>query len=509
MNKSPKGTVIAGLIVFAIAGMIGAYWLAAPGPEEAVAAAPDVAGAQTGEKPVEKAEIKEREDISLAFCDALADEDSYKTKNLDMYSTLIPGKDGWVFRTNNDFRKDWGIKQRTLSRLLDLQSAMRAHNAELVILVPPVRGMVHAKQMLDADRKKYGMDTPVAWMAYERFIKDTRHAGLNIVGINRREVNDQFYYKRNHHWTALGAHVAAQKAAWLAKQSPIYAEIPKISYESRGVQTVPYKSSFEKAFQQICGTDLGTETAYQYETVPAKAAADEKALFAGGEPQVFLLGTSNSIDDSADANFAGFLKEFLSADVHNFSFTGAGIETSIMAFLNSDYYKNDMPKIVIWEVPGYYVFDEMNESLLSQIVPAAHGDCSGAAVASATFKDLPNNGVIFSREKGAAFSPDEQDGPDHDELYLRVAFTKPMKNTFSAKFHYREGDEGFTKLVKFRRSDRYPADGEFYTLFPQGSKNAKLSNIKISLPKKMESVDVSMQLCALPRSGPIPVDESM
>jgi alginate biosynthesis protein AlgX len=498
MKKITTGTLITGLTIIALTGTVAAYWFSNPKTTEKTTA-PAVETAAKVSQAVQPQEPEE--DISSAFCTAMADEKSYEDNNLDTYSTLIPGKDGWVFRTNNDFRKDWAADQATISRLLALQSAMRVHNAELVTLMPPVRGMVHAKEMQDADRVKYGMNDTSAWEAYEGFIRDLRQAGVNIVGINRREVNDQFFYKRNHHWSARGAHIAAQKAAQAIKPMSQYAAIPKVTYASQPLPPSEYKSSFAKAFEKICGTQIGTEPAQNYQTAPAGSANSENALFSGdAEPQVILLGTSNSVNDSSEANFDGFLKEFLSTDVLNLSYTGAGIDTSIMAFMNSEHYKNDKPKIVIWEVPGYYDFDEMNETLLSQIIPAAHGDCNTDALASATFKSLPNNGELFAAD---------QDRIDQNNSYLRLAFAQPVKDTFSVKFHYKDGEDGATKLVKFKRSDRYPADGEFYTLFPRMGADAKLSKISIALPKKQPSADVSMQICALPQSGPPPADESM
>ncbi|MCE7887539.1 MAG: hypothetical protein DYH13_08600 [Alphaproteobacteria bacterium PRO2] len=89
----------------------------------------------------------------------MANEKAYKDKGAQTYATLIPGQDGWIFRTKNDFRSNWTISEATQERLLALQEAMRANNAELVIVMPPVRGMIHANELLPVDQKIYGDET--------------------------------------------------------------------------------------------------------------------------------------------------------------------------------------------------------------------------------------------------------------------------------------------------------------------------------------------------------------
>jgi alginate biosynthesis protein AlgX len=456
-------------------------------------------------------------ELGSSFCPDMANEQAYKDKGAQTYATLIPGQDGWIFRTKNDFRSDWTISEATQDRLLALQEAMRANNAELVIVMPPVRGMIHADELMPADQKIYGDDTlQKSWEAYEAFINNAKSAGIDIVGIDRDEVNGKFFYMRNHHWSSDGARIAAQKAAKEIKTLPIYNQIPKISYVTKAEEPKKYKSSYNRAFQKICGTSVPAEMAQNYETVPASATANEQSLFGeNGDPQVVLLGTSNSVTDSSQANFQGFLQEYLSADVLNLAYSGAGIDTSIVSYMNSAHYKNGKPKIVIWEIPGYYNLDIMDANVFSQAIPAAYGDCRDYALAKGDFKNVTDNNALYASEDGGVYGsfPAGQDPrqatlESNKDLYLHLSFAKPMKDDFKVKFHYKNGAEGLTKIVKFDRSPRYPADGEFYTLFPEMEKNAELNKVRITLPEKIKAVDVSMQICSLPKDQ-APADESM
>ncbi|MCH1275336.1 alginate O-acetyltransferase AlgX-related protein, partial [Pseudomonas aeruginosa] len=70
-----------------------------------------------------------------------------------------------------------------------------------------------------------------------------------------------------------------------------------------------------KAAAQLCGNSYATQYVVRFETEPV-GASDSGDLFGdGGNPQVALVGTSNS---GPAYNFAGFLGEFSGADIlHN------------------------------------------------------------------------------------------------------------------------------------------------------------------------------------------------
>ena len=334
--------------------------------------------------------MSEKNELADLFCNDLKKDSVYEKNDLENYAHLIPGKDGWIFRTQNDFRSQWDVNDKTAGYLMALQDAFKRKNADLVIVIPPVRGMVHADNLFRKEKKAYGMEDPsTVWNNYNASIKELQAKGINIVGIDRSEVTTDFYYSRDHHWSAEGARVTARKAADAIKSLPSYAAIKKSSFETTEKQPVPYKSSFDKAFRKICKTHLLTETIRLFVTAPKDAVIDQSALFEdSGSPQVVLLGTSNSVPETAQANFDGFLKEYLSTDILNVSYIGAGIDTSIMSYLNSDHFNNQERKIVIWEVPGYYDLNVMDDKLFNQIIPAAYGSCSQNPVYAGRIGDI-------------------------------------------------------------------------------------------------------------------------
>lgn len=442
----------------------------------------------------------ERNVLSASFCPALADDATYEANGLEPYAKIIPGKQGWIFRTKNDFRPEWAASDKTVGYLLSLQNAFKAHNASLVIVMPPVRGLVHADQLPYFSKVKLRMnEQDSAWDKYEASIKDLQAKGVRIVGLNRADATDDFFYKRNHHWTAQGAKATAMKVGSTIRTMPAYNTIAHQEYMSIETGIVEYKSSFEKAFKTICKADLPTEEARHFETIPKVAATDADILSEPPIPQVVLLGTSNSVSDSSEANFIGFLKEYIGADILNFAFVGAGIDTSIMSYLQSPHFKTAQPKIVIWEVPGYYDFNIMDNKLFNQVIPAAFGACAPAPATGRMFSSVSSGTtILFDFKKPIApeamqpisYAPLSQNGS-----YLHLDFSRGIKNKFSLKFHY---ENSGTKKQDFSRSDDYPQDGNFYTLFPAQDIKT-LNKITLVLPEGEKPVNLTAQICPLPQ----------
>jgi hypothetical protein len=159
----------------------------------------------------------------------------------------------------------------------------------------------------------------------------------------------------------------------------------------------------------------------------------------------------------------------------------------------------------------------MNDTVFSQAIPAAYGNCGDDALAHGDYKNVTDDAAIYaSLDGGSDFggpipegdSPIQPTFTTNNDLYLHLNFAQPVKQEFSVKFHYKAGDNGVTKILKFKRSNRYPADGEFYAMFPEMEKNAELNKIRITLPEKMKSTNMSMQVCSLP-SAAAPDNESM
>ena len=135
-------------------------------------------------------------DVSKAFCPAIYDKASYAKGDLDHYAMLIPGQNGWIFRTENDFRSDWTNNEEAISQLQIVQAAFKKNNADLVIVMPPVRGLVDADRLSPESNKKYNLSgTDALWTSYEASINELAGRGLHVVGVNKTDDTPDFFYK--------------------------------------------------------------------------------------------------------------------------------------------------------------------------------------------------------------------------------------------------------------------------------------------------------------------------
>lgn len=407
------------------------------------------------------------QDFSDIWCDALSDDTQFELAGLDNYKKFILGGDGWIFRSNTGFRDDFYISRKTQFYLKTLQQKFKEQGTDLLILYPPPRSIVHHNHVKKSDQNELKMDGQQAQTAlqnYAGFIETMQGEGIHIVGLPDLAPDVQMYYKRDHHWTPEGAREAAKAVAAYVKTLPAYEAISKTEYVTTAGEVEDYKGAFKRVFKKICGTDMPPEPRTHYETQAKSVSNSESDLFGDTHAaDVVLFGTSNSAASSNVANFEGFLKEALGADVENMAVTDAGTDTSMIAYLNSERAKTNPAKIAIWEVPGYYNFDHMRRKVFLQAIPALHGPCSDNPVAqSESFQIMsPDELPLFTN-----ISDFDLSKGDH---YLYVKFSAPVSSRFFVAADY----DKFKDAHDFERSPRYPApDGEYYFWIEQGERGA-------------------------------------
>lgn len=431
------------------------------------------------------------QDLSDIWCDALTKETQYELAGLDNYKLFVEGEDGWVFRSNTGFRDGFFTSRKTQSYIKTLQQKFKERGTDLVILYPPPRSIVHYNHVKKSDQEQLGLNEQQAQDAlqhYADFLREVRSKGINMVGLPEFDPDLQMYFKRDHHWTPEGAREAANAVASFVKTLPSYETLKKTEYVTTAGDVEDYKGAFKRVFKKLCNTEMPPEPRIHYETQAKTGAHSESDLFGDAtEPEVVLFGTSNSSTKSNVANFEGFLKEALSADVENLAVTGAGTDTSMIAYLNSERAKTNPAKIAIWEVPGYYNFDHMRSKVFLQAIPAVQGSCADNPVAK-------NEGFqIISPEEYPLF-PNIKDLDIADgRHYVYLNFSRPVSANFFIAPDYNQ----FKDINEFERSSRYPApDGEYYFWIDR-VRYGNPRNIFLKPDIEMAGVKGSAYLCRL------------
>jgi alginate biosynthesis protein AlgX len=429
--------------------------------------------------------VHAEEDISSLFCAETQNGSAYDGHNFESYKMLVPGTGGWIFRTENDLRMDFSLDSEAARNMRELNEALQKRGVQLVTLLTPTRGLMHGDHLRPEDQKKFGYAKDAAWRSYRSMVEGLRSDGLSVVSLDPIQPGEDFFYKRDHHWNASGSRTAARAVAAYIKQLPAYSAIEKMAFTTKDGPAFEFMGVSKKVFKALCNTEQPPERAIQKVTERQQENAGAGDLFGDPvPPRIVLMGTSNSTQEPSYANFEGFLKEELSADILNMSVSGGGLDTAMIAYLNTDHYKQTPAKVAIWEVPSYYDLSK-DDSFFREAIPAAYGTCNEPVAAVERLPLEEKTLTAMSRLAGKEIS-----GRGY---YLHLNFSKTVSKPFNVMLMYEKDREKY----RFAHSSRYPWNKEFY-LRLDDDKKSSLSKVVLTVPKELLGNSVDVKICRQP-----------
>lgn len=426
-------------------------------------AAPAAAAASTAAKPMVYEKLK--------------DEKAYKKKS--GYRLLVEGLDGTLFRTRSDLKTDFSIKRENIAYFEEFNKALKSKGTNLVIVMPPTRGILFSDKITPAQKAEYKFDEKAAFDSYLKFAGRIRETGVTVTDFaDLKPPVAGYFYKRDHHWTPEGAKDSAQRAAKAIKALPVYKDLKSTPFKTELTGQSKKPGSFSEFINAECQSAIPDEPVNKYET-----SAAEEDLFGSKKPQVTLIGTSNCREEAA-ANFPGWLRESLSADVENLSIGGGGIDTPMLSYLTSGEYAKNTPKILVWEMASHYLFSRDYMSIFRQAIPTLAGSCDSKALVKDKIKAAAT--VTLYNKKTPL---------NADRGYVALSFDKPLKGKITLYAAY---DGGGEKKYDIARDSRFVPSAQYFYLLDEAPLN-KLTSLKVDLPKDGQSGNVGVSLCALPK----------
>lgn len=322
----------------------------------------------------------ERADCGLdcLICPELANPAQYAEGIMKALEVLAPGKDNWLFRSAVDLANDFGIPTSMQSEFARLMTTFAEQGTQVAIFLQPTRGMMHRDKV--RPEYAYSFDFPQARASLARFQEQLRRGGAlvpDILSLVDTPPSEEYFFRRDHHWTPAGARATARLVADHLRTLPLYAQLTRKAYRTEPGIRMPKDGTMNRGLRHICGNNYGFQYVPAYQTVPASddigALLDDES-----EPEVVLVGTSNSAardDEAKSYNFDGFLKEYLGLDILNYALPGAGQDGSLLQYLQSDDYDPaSPPRLIIWELPASFRLD--NPLSYRQLIPAIKGGCA-------------------------------------------------------------------------------------------------------------------------------------
>lgn len=388
------------------------------------------------------------------ICAALSDPEQYTEGTMKSMEMIVPGRDNWLFRSSFDLAETFGIPPDSLASFRELVSKLQSRGISLAIVVQPTRGLMHVDKVIQA-RAPFNHARARASLA--RFLDQLRQNGVitpDILTLVDEPPAEDYFFRRDHHWTPAGARATARVAAGAIRQTPVHASLTSKAYVTAKSIIIPKDGTMNTALKHVCGNNFGMQFVQGYQTVPA--ANDASALFGeASAPEVVLLGTSNSAnreDERKTFNFAGFLQEYLAIEILNYGLQGSGQDGSFIQYLHSpDYDPSNPPKLIIWELPANYRLDD--PLMYRQLIPALSGQCTADRARLSQTTPLPAQPDAEDENRRRRVEVLSNTGRNRAELtgfegYLDLRFSDPALKEFYVIVYY---DNGERDKVWYRR----------------------------------------------------------
>ena len=309
-----------------------------------------------------------------AICPQAENPAAYEDGFLKAFKFLKEANNGWLFRTEMDLKTQFGPSPERYAELKRFNDTLKAKGVQLVLVYLPTRGLMHGDKLTVTQKNNFPLQQ--AREQYKNTLRLLRNTGIIVPDLSLMfaKDHDNFFFKRDHHWTPYGARLTAEIVAEEIKKQRVYASIPPMEFQTQVSGVLRRIGTHQTAYKKICGYDPGDQVVDAFTTESSGTEAD---LFGESITEVTLVGTSYS-KGAMEYNFAGFLKQNLSVDIDNLAIAGARYDGALLQYLPTEDFQKKPPKILIWEVPGLFTLDD--ELFYRQVNPLVTNGCTGKNV---------------------------------------------------------------------------------------------------------------------------------
>lgn len=383
--------------------------------------------------------------LASPYCDAMTSEDTLPKSYKRLAPIYSSTQTGWIF-TQDHLSTDYAMKSSAQRLMAAIVAEFAARDIRFAMLVAPPRPLVAGQPIVAATLDGAAFDFEAAASSFDQLMTELQETGAvipNLLDVVRADpaLAETYYFKRDTHWTPVGAAVSAHAFAHAAKQAwpDLFTATTTLDQPGADAELYSEKGSLAAIVEETCGTRPDPETS----PYVAFSGGLERGLLddlPDGTPRVALLGTSFSNRYEQDAyRVAAALEHALGAAVENMSLTGGGMIGGLETFILNGGLTNGSHDLILWELPYTQSFN--STSNLYQLLGALRLDAGAAEggvavqIGATEAFDIPLNGV---NPTGVTFAT----GTDEVELLT-------LKVTY---------DDGKSETIKLQRSDRVPVD---------------------------------------------------
>ncbi|MFY0619665.1 alginate O-acetyltransferase AlgX-related protein [Shimia sp.] len=376
------------------------------------------------------------------YCTELLDKSALPKKYAKSAPIYSDTASGWMF-TQDQLKDRYDMKTTSRQLVQAIVDEFAKRNVPLAIVVPPPRPVVAGQTKLDAAMGGTHYDVAAAQNSFDLLIQGLSATGATVpnlsdVALSDPDIQKNFYFHRDTHWTTTGSAVSAMMLARAVNEnSPdLFSKDGEIGFQDlRTSGTIKEKGSLAEVARKTCGASLTPETAESYDL-----SRDVGLLETSTEgASIALLGSSFSNRYKRDHyRFADALARAFDADVENFSVSGGGPIGAIEAYVLSGALDRREHALVVWELPYTESFN--SHSFLRQLLGALQ---LGNASRKSVQENQGEAAITLKAESGITMSG------------IEIVSADNTKQSFKVEVRF---DNGSTSKVFIGRRNAVPAD---------------------------------------------------
>lgn len=330
--------------------------------------------------------------IAAPLCDAFSSPDAMPKKYKKLAPVLAGNAQDWII-TQDQMDTEYEPGKRATALLNEIVKEFEARGTKLAIMMPPPRPLVAGQAKMDELLAASGEQFDVAAVSasFNSMVETLRSSGAiapNLLSLatSTPELQDDFFYRHDTHWTP----GAAAESAYALAENVVDANLPAFQ---NAVLTRPEVTADSPVFEElgslakmadaVCGAQIDAVV----RPIPVFAGKSDD-LFGDSASglRVILAGSSFSNRRKFDAyRVADAIAGALGADVANHSVSGGGAIGALEGVvLTGKLDANDPVDLVVWELP--YTEGMRNVSILRQMLGALRYDASKSPAKTIAFK---------------------------------------------------------------------------------------------------------------------------
>ena len=366
------------------------------------------------------------------YCADLLNKDALPKKYAKSAPIYSDAESGWIF-TKDQLKDRYDMKSTSQELVQAIADEFAERDVQLAIMVAPPRPVVAGQEQLDAAMGNERYDVEAARASFDKLIEGLSQTGaivpnLSDVALADPAIREDFYFRRDTHWTTVGAAVSAIELAEL-----VNTRAPDL-FPNDGVfraadlvpsDTIEEEGSLAKIVTTVCGKSPDVETATSFDLTRGGGLLGD----AQNGPSIALVGSSFSDRYKRDHyRFGDALARAFDADIENYSVSGGGPIGAIEAYILSGALDRREHPIVIWELPYTESFN--STSFLRQLLGALQRRTATQIVSEF---GSGTDAVSINVEDGAGFSGIEIVSADlsNQSFRLEVHFDNGSKSRVS------------------------------------------------------------------------------